>query len=257
MLHLRVLQNSPLWHHLRNQCKATHVSASEAAAVLNLSQYKTRTNLFKSRALLIKSWQSSQKTKTFQSQFQTDAMTHGLQYEKEAIELAIRIVDPFNLMNWMNPGIVISNKFKLSCSPDIMFCHPKVPNKIYGLEAKCPYSKPLPNSIKHLQSDHVLQSFFSIYCTNAQYWILFYYEASTKAHRMYRIKRCQPLFERLYCGFVPGQPMREEDTILEFLIRVEKNASYPKEPPRRKLKENWIEIMEKYDFIEDLNFKKK
>lgn len=176
----------------------------------------------------------------FKSEFQRDAMQHGHDKEPLAILEARKILDPMFQQLWVKPGICISRTYSLSCSPDSIFFKIKKSNKkvsMRGVEAKCPYTKAIPTEIEELEADNVLQCFFSMYCTEAEAWYLIYYDAWGKERSLFKIKRNDELFQKLY-------PL-----ITLFLKHFNTQTDFKKEGRRNTLKKNWLHTLRKYDFI--------
>lgn len=166
-------------------------------------------------------------------------MQHGKDNEEEARKRAMDVLDSCYDLVWKLPGNFVDYKLSLTCSPDAMAFDPKYPDRIkFGLEIKCPFSRPLPKSVHDVGADNALQCFVSLYVTGAQVWYLFYWEKWTGCYSLFRITRNQAMFDKI------NKKMNKAR--FKYMHLEDKK----KQKPRHKVKDSFNEkYVDTYDFI--------
>lgn len=150
------------------------VSSTEIAAVFTLHSHKSRNQLY-----------SEKKGLRARPTFSCPATDHGKKHEDSAIKAFLeRAIVP---ADWIlkKPGVISENR--ISCSPDAMFVHREM-DVLFGLEVKCPFSKPIPTRKEEIQPEYLFQCFTCLMLSQADRWFLAYYHAGSARLRVFEMR---------------------------------------------------------------------
>lgn len=186
-------QGKPLWALSRQllQTKLGRVSATEAASVLHLHPYRSKTAL----------WKERHQTQVASAHGNCMAIQHGNTYEGDAVEAALHFLG--STSPWCTPGIVLGEDEVSCCSPDALWKDEG--GGWHGLEVKCPFNaENVPTHPSEIRKDvhYILQAFHCLHSCGALDWHLFYYDPRNLNNRcLIKVFRNERVWEKMLSHF--------------------------------------------------------
>lgn len=175
---LRSEQGGLYWTESRKS--GLRIPASEVAALLCMYRYKSRNKLFKEKKY----------PHTKKRNQETPATQHGRFWEQFALAKVADFFPEKEGWRLLRPGSFLDFDEPFSCSPDMMvdlFDPERNLDLLIGIETKCPYSAPIPKRKEDICSAYLLQCFCCLMTTEADKWILVFYDSPTDSVTSFEI----------------------------------------------------------------------
>lgn len=185
-------QGSHLWEQVRQvaEIERKRISSSQASSILHLNKYQSKRKL----------WRIIQGKEQRRNQFGPQ-IDYGNKWEKAGITFCKKLIPLEKIPPiWTRPGIVFDPSSPFCCSPDgLGFIEKGMGESMecFGLEVKCPYTRPIPFQRGEVDTAHLIQAFTCLMITRSKYWYLFYFNPynRVKGSTLWKIYPNEELWE--------------------------------------------------------------